>query len=126
MDKVYSRDARVSSILSGTSRLIESTLTLDYGVPREEALRLEQELFVWFDRLARRPGVPESQKGLRSHLISMTCKVGHIYWCGRIGDVPTDERVKRSLALGPEIIAIELEKTAETPGGPNGEKCPAR
>jgi len=126
MDKVYSKDPRVSSILSGTSRLVESALTVDYGVPREEALRLEQELFVWFDRLSRRPGVPESQRGLRSHLISMTCKVGHVYWCGRIGDVPTDERVKRSLALGPEIIAIELEKRVETLEDPNGETCPAQ
>jgi hypothetical protein len=114
MDQSLPRDPRIRSIVSKASRLIESTLLTDYGVPREEALRLEEELFIWFDRLARRPGVPDSTKALRSHLISMTCKVGHVYWSGRHENVPTDERVKRALALGPEIIAIELEKRADT------------
>jgi hypothetical protein len=111
MDPILSRSGRVQRIISKASKLIESTLTSDYGVPKDEALRLEGELFTWFDRLSRRPGVPDSARTLRSHLISMTCKVGHIYWAGRIGEKPTDERVKRALALGPEIIAIELEKS---------------
>jgi len=113
MEPVFSRELRVRSILSKTSRLIDSALVLDYGVPSDEALRLEQELFTWFDRLSRRPGAPESWQALRFHLISMTCKVGHIYWSGRIGELPSDERVKRSLALGPEIIAIEVERRIE-------------
>ena len=117
MDPVLSREGRVRSILSGTSQLIDSALVIDYGVPSDEAFRLEQELFTWFDRLSRRPGVPESWQALRFHLISMTCKIGHIYWSGRIGEHPTDERVKRSLALGPEIIAIEMEKRLETTEG---------
>jgi hypothetical protein len=115
MDKSTSRERTVQSIVSSASKLIEATLTLDYGVPPEEALRLEEELFTWFDRLSRRPGVPESQSGLRSHLISMTCKVGHVYWSGRAGEEPRDERVKRALALGPEIIAVELERRADRP-----------
>jgi|SRR5215813_5632091 len=110
MEQGFSRERRVRSIISTASRLIESTLTHDYGVPQDEAVRLEEELFTWFDRLSRRPGVPESLRVLRSHLISMTCKVGHVYWSGRVGENPSDERVKRSLALGPEIIAIEIEK----------------
>jgi hypothetical protein len=113
MDQGLSRGRRVRSIISKAERLIESTLLTDYAVPREEALRLEQELFTWFDRLSRRPGVPATSKALRSHLISMTCKVGHVFWSGRLNEVPADERVKRALALGPEIIAIELEKTIE-------------
>ena len=108
-----SRERRVHSIISKTSKLIESTLVSDYGVPREEARRLEQELFLWFDRLSRRPGVPESRRVLRSHLISMTCKVGHVFWSAHLGEEPKDERVRRVLALGPEVIAIELEKRAE-------------
>jgi len=120
MDQSFPMDRRIRSIVSKASRLIESTLLTDYGVPREEALRLEEELFIWFDRLSRRPGVPDSTKALRSHLISMTCKVGHVYWCGR-PEVPADERVKRALALGPEIIAIELEKRIDATGEPQKE-----
>jgi hypothetical protein len=118
MEHGFSRERRVRSIISRASRLIESTLSHDYGVPREEALRLEEELFTWFDRLSRRPGVPESRRMLQSHLISMTCKVGHVYWSGRVGETPSDERVKRALALGPEIIAIEIEKQFDVTGGP--------
>jgi hypothetical protein len=117
MDLSPSRERRVRSIISKASRLIESTLVTDYAVPREEALRLEQELFTWFDRLSRRPGVPASSRTLRSHLISMTCKVGHVYWSGRLDEIPGDERVKRNLALGPEIIAIELEKRIDETQG---------
>ena|ERR1700730_7234872 len=116
MELPYSRERRVRSIIAKASRLIGSALESEYGVPHEEALHLEQELFTWFDRLSRRPGVPESQRALRSHLISMTCKVGHVYWSGRVGEPVIDERVKRSLALGPEVIAIELEKRIELPG----------
>jgi hypothetical protein len=114
MDSNPSRDRQVRSIISKASRLIESTLLADYGVPREEASRLQEELFTWFDRLSRRPGVPESSRALRSHLISMTCKVGHVYWSSKLEEVPADDRVKRVLALGPEIIAIELEKRFES------------
>jgi hypothetical protein len=121
MNRGSVREKRVRSIISNASRLIETTLVRDYGVPREEALRLEDELFTWFDRLSRRPGVPDSHRGLRSHLISMTCKVGHVYWSGRIADEPTDERVRRCLALGPEIIAVELEKRIESSEGPEKE-----
>jgi hypothetical protein len=124
MDKGL-RGSRVSSIISRTTLLIETALTLEYGVPWEEAQRLEHELFVWFDRLSRRPGVPESQRALRSHLISMTCKIGHIYWSGRVGEEPSNERVRRSLALGPEIIAVELEKRVEMDDNPDEEPCPA-
>jgi hypothetical protein len=124
MDHRLSRQRQVRSIISKDSRLIESTLVTDYAVPREEALRLEQELFTWFDRLSRRPGVPDTRKALRAHLISMTCKVGHVYWSGR-PEVPADERVKRALALGPEIIAIELEKRIEETGDSAEEVWPA-
>jgi len=110
MDSSSSRESRVRSIISDASKLIESTLVVDYGVPQAEALQLEQELFTWFDRLSRRPGVPDTRRGLCSHLLSMTCKVGHVYWSGRPGEEPRDERVRRALALGPEIIAIELER----------------
>ena len=113
MDTNLPRERQVRSIISKASRLIESTLLTDYGVPRDEAIQLQEELFTWFDRLSRRPGVPESSKALRSHLISMTCKVGHVYWSSRMEEGPADDRVRRALALGPEIIAIELEKRLE-------------
>jgi hypothetical protein len=100
----------VSALFRESLNVIDSTLMNLYGVPREDAKRLEEELLNWFDRFARRPGTSESIKNLRPHLISMACKIGHIYWFGKpANEQPQDENAKRSLALGPEIIAIEIE-----------------
>ncbi len=98
-------------MLADTFEVIESALLTQYGVPREDAARLEQELFQWFDRLSRRPGSPDSVRALRPQLIAMSCRVGHIYWAGKLdSEQPGDERVKRTLALGPDVIAFEIER----------------
>ena len=89
---------------------IDSALVSRYRLPQPEAERLGQELFHWFHRLCRRPGTPTSAKLLRPQLLSMACRVGHVYWTARgNAEGEHDEIVRRSLALGPEIIAIEIE-----------------
>lgn len=94
--------------------MIDSTLTSHYNVPKEDAAQIEQELFKWFDRFSRRPGSPQSAKALRPHLLLMACQAGHVYWSGRLGDKPAeDERLNRNLILGPQEIAIELERRLE-------------
>lgn len=112
------REQAVRIILGKSSSLIHSMLVSDYGVPADEAARLTAEICEWFDRLARRPGSPASISGLRYQLISMTCKIGHVYWSGRVSGPPTNETVRRTLALGPEIIAFELDKRFEEAGDP--------
>jgi len=104
------RNRLVASLFRDSLEVIHSTLVNLYGVPSDDAFRLEEELLAWFDRFARRPGTVETLPGLRPHLISMACKIGHVYWSGK-GDSeqPKDESARRSLALGPEIIAIEIE-----------------
>jgi hypothetical protein len=109
-----SRADRVRSILTETARAVESTLLSYYALPADEAHKIEEELFLWFERLSRRPGVPDSFRDLRTHLLSMTCKVGHVYWIGKSDlELPKNEMLRRTLALGPEIIASELEKEIE-------------
>jgi hypothetical protein len=109
-----SRADKVRSILRGTARVVESTLLSYYALPTEEAHKIEEELFLWFERLSRRPGVPDSFRALRTHLLSMTCKVAHVYWFGKTSsELPKNEMLRRTLALGPEIIASELEKDIE-------------
>lgn len=108
------RAQTVRSILANTAGVVESTLVSYYALPVEEAQKLEEELFLWFERLSRRPGVPETFQGLRNHLISMTCKVAHVYWVGRSDSgLPENEMLRRTLALGPDVIAIELERQIE-------------
>jgi hypothetical protein len=44
----------------------------------------------------------------------MTCKVAHVYWVAKSeSELPKNEMLRRTLALGPEIIASELEKEIE-------------
>jgi hypothetical protein len=94
--------------------LIDSILIRQYALPREEASEVERSLYEWFHGFARRPGSPASCEGLRSHLLSMACQTGHVYWAGKPDAVPaTDENVRRALALGPQQIAIELEESAK-------------
>jgi hypothetical protein len=110
VDKPPKRDQAVAALFERALEVIDSTLTSLYGVPNADASQLEQELFEWFSRLARRPSSPDSVRALRPHLISMACKVGHVYWMGKpVAEQPKNETVRRSLALGPEIIAVELE-----------------
>jgi hypothetical protein len=113
MDRNGPTDKTVDLIIASDARYIEMTLVSDYGLPREEAARLTKELCEWFDRLARRPGTPAAHQSLRYQLISMTCKVGHVYWTGKGVEQPSNETVRRTLALGPEIIAFEVEKRLE-------------
>ena len=108
-----STDARekVAVLFKVTEQVIDSTLTSVYGIPSDDAAQLELELFAWFDRFARRPGTPDSLISLRPHLLSMACKIAHVYWSGRAdASLVGDERVRRSLALGPEVVASEIEE----------------
>jgi hypothetical protein len=114
MDKEFPRDEGRSEVFYGAVGLIDTTLTSHYHVPKEDAVQLENELFKWFDRFARRPGSPKSTKALRTHLLLMACQAGHVYWSGKLGDqLSENERVNRVLALGPQEIAIELERRIE-------------
>jgi hypothetical protein len=108
------RDEEISSVFAGAFGVIDSTLVSHYRVPKEDAARLEQELFKWFHRFSRRPGSPDSIKALRPHLLLMACQAGHVYWIGKLdGRAASDDHINRALALGPQEIAIELEKNIE-------------
>jgi hypothetical protein len=114
LDKESLRDEEISAVFTRAYGVIDSTLVSHYRVPKEDAARLEQELFKWFHRFSRRPGSPHSIKALRPHLLLMACQAGHVYWIGRLdGGVTADEHIHRTLTLGPQEIAIELEKHIE-------------
>jgi hypothetical protein len=104
--------------------IIRMALITLYRVPPADAARLESELLVWFDRLRRRPGAPMTIAVLRAQLVAMACRVAHIYWTGQVGQsVATDQRVARTLALGPEVVAAELESRLDKKG-PEGNSEP--
>ncbi len=120
------RRDEIDSIFGRVLPLIDSALAHHYRLSQDEAMEVEQSLYEWFHGFARRPGSPKSADGLRPHLLLMACQAGHVYWSGRsVEESQRDEGVKRSLALGPQQIAIEVETarrgrdTGEIP--PKGE-----
>jgi hypothetical protein len=67
------REAQVDALFLTALPVITEALTNDYGLSEDEASELEQNLYLWFDRLARRPGqVPISS--LRSSLLLAACQ----------------------------------------------------
>ncbi len=108
------RREEVDRIFGRVLPLIDSALLQHYGLSRSEASEVEDCLRDWFYGFVRRPGTPCTLDQLRPHLLSMACNAGHVYWSGKIAeDVPLDGNVQRSLTLGPQRIAVELEKTLE-------------
>lgn len=107
-----SRQAEVDRVFSRSLPLLESALTQEYRLTPQEAAEVQQSLLEWFRGFARRPGSPESPDALRRHLLNMTCEAGHVYSTGRLAASSTDERLQRTLTLGPQQIAIEIEEQA--------------
>jgi hypothetical protein len=114
LDNDSLREEEVSSVFARAFGVIDSTLVSHYRLPKDDAARLEQELFKWFHRFSRRPGSPRSITALRPHLLLMACQAGHVYWVGKLeGRSASDEHLNRALTLGPQEIAIELAKNIE-------------
>ncbi|HYB53707.1 MAG TPA: hypothetical protein VEG84_07565 [Thermoanaerobaculia bacterium] len=104
------KNNEAASVFGQILPLIERALVTNYRLPPREASEVEQRLYDWFQRFCRRPGSrkPES---LRSELLLMACRAGHVYSVSKLEDLLSgDDRLKRSLTLGPEVIAIEIEK----------------
>jgi hypothetical protein len=90
--------------------LIDAALIRQYRLPAQEAADVRDRLIEWFRRFCQRPGL-RSPEELETELLLMACRAGHVYSAG-LSEPASDERVQRSLALGPEIIAIEISKGA--------------
>jgi hypothetical protein len=103
------RDEEIALVFARVLETIDTALTSLYGVPREDATKIEQGLLDWFRRYARRPGSSRPANSLRTDLMMMACRAGHVYSVAQIDQhLPQSDVRERSLALGPEVIANEL------------------
>lgn len=103
-------DEEIDRVFGKALGLIDSTLVVEYGIARADASELEQKLHDWFHLFSRRSGSGGPVAKLRFYLFLMACQAAHTYSAGKFWE---DERVKRALELGPQEIAIELEKKLE-------------
>lgn len=107
------RDEEIALVFARVLATVDAALTSLYGVPREDATKIEQGLLDWFRRYARRPGSARPANSLRMDLIMMACRAGHVYLSGQTGQAVSSDARERSLALGPEVIAKEILENLE-------------
>lgn len=105
--------AEVDRVFARALPLLQNALTQEYRLSAQEAAEIEQSLLEWFRGFSRRPGSPQSTEALRRHLLSMACQAGHVYCSARVAFPAYDPRLQRTLTLGPQQIAIEVEEQAE-------------
>ena len=98
----------MESVFGRVLPLIDRALVSNYRLAPSEARQVEAKLYEWFERFCRRPGSNRSIELLRSELVLMACRAGHVYSLAKI-DSAGDDGLQRSLTLGPEVIAIEIE-----------------
>jgi hypothetical protein len=99
-----------ATVFRETLPFIERALVSSYRLVPEEAADVEQNLLDWFDRFCRRPGSATQAESLRGELLLMACRAGHVMSVSKLGDaLPEDEDLRRTLSLGPEIIAMEIQ-----------------
>jgi hypothetical protein len=88
--------------------LIQSALVGQYGLSREEAADVERNLREWFVRFSKRSGSTQAEHFLEQELLLMACRAGHVYSLSQ--QEGSSEERRRSLVLGPEVIAIEITR----------------
>jgi hypothetical protein len=109
MSTTSGRNHEVDAVFGRVLPLIDRALVTNYRLPPAEANQVEAKLYEWFERFCRRPGSNRSIELLRSELVLMACRAGHVYSLAKIERPDFDDRLQRSLTLGPEVIAIEIE-----------------
>jgi hypothetical protein len=105
-----SRLKDVEEVYERALNVIHSALVTYYRLTEEEAVRAEQDLEVWFHRLARRPGTAHVPvKELRLSLLSAACQYGRSFQLWKLGgEQSNDGGLNAVLAREPQEIASDL------------------
>jgi hypothetical protein len=103
----------VQSVFARTLSVIHATLVSDYRLTEDEARGAEEDLLVWFQRLARRGGhMPERM--LRVSLLSASCQYGRSFQLWKLGgSLSQDASLNELLAREPDEVATELDRRLE-------------
>ena len=92
--------------------VIHSALVSYYRLTEEEARGAEDDLSIWFQRLARRGGSGQmSAKLLRISLLSAACQYGRSFQLWKLGGGPSpDGELNEVLSREPDEVANDLER----------------
>lgn len=102
----------VESVFGRTLDVIHSALVSYYRLTEEEARGAEEDLLVWFQRLARRGGTSQMPgKLMRVSLLSAACQYGRSFQLWKLGGEPSpDHNLNDLLAREPDAVAGDLER----------------
>jgi hypothetical protein len=106
-------DARI--VFERSLGVIRSALVSYYRLTEEEARGAEEDLLVWFQRLARRGSAQQvPPRLLRISLLSAACQYGRSFQLWKLGgEQSNDEGLRDLLALEPDEVAVDLERRFE-------------
>ena len=100
------------AVFEASLGVIHSALVSYYRLTEEEARGAEEDLLVWFQRLARRGGATQVPvRLLRISLLSAACQYGRSFQLWKLGGGQSiDEDLNDLLALEPDEVAGDLER----------------
>jgi hypothetical protein len=106
------RSDDIQSVFSVSLDVIHSALVTYYRLSEEEARGAEEDLYVWFQRLARRGGAGQMPpKLLRISLLSAACQYGRSFQLWKLGGEESEDReLAALLAREPDEVAGDLDR----------------
>lgn len=105
------RDEEAREVFARLQGVIRTTLLSYYRLTVEETVGAEEDLLVWFVRLAKRGGAPQmSGRALRLSLLSAACQYGRSLQMWKLGgQASPDESLNRVLTREPDELATDLQ-----------------
>jgi hypothetical protein len=110
-----SRMDEVEAVFDRSLGVIHSALVSYYRLSEDEARGAEEDLRVWFERLARRGGAGQMPpKLLRISLLSAACQYGRSFQLWKLGgEQSVDDELNTLLSREPDDVATDLERRFE-------------
>jgi hypothetical protein len=105
----------VEAVFDRSLGVIHSALVSYYRLSEDEARGAEEDLRVWFERLARRGGAGQMPpKLLRISLLSAACQYGRSFQLWKLGgEQSVDDELNTLLSREPDDVATDLERRFE-------------
>lgn len=104
----------IQAVFNRTLDVIHDALVSYYRLTEEEALGAEEDLLIWFQRLARRGGGQMPAKLLRISLLSAACQYGRSFQLWKLGgDRSPDNDLNEILSREPDEVANDLDRRSE-------------
>ena len=105
----------IQTVFDRTLNVIHSALVSYYRLTEEEARGAEEDLLMWFQRLARRGGSGQMPaKLMRLSLLSAACQYGRSFQLWKLGGGQSaDAALNDLLAREPDDVASDLDRRFE-------------